>query len=100
MPKSSSWRQADAVGGHPTQTNICAVYPRSHRVPARIYARAIKAIREEDANETSRRTVLHLVAGANVRGMSSDERAHALISLADPAFRDELNDAAREMHLI
>ena len=36
----------------------------------------------------------------NVRGMSSDERAHALISLADPAFRDELNDVAREMHLI
>jgi len=36
------WRQADAVGGHPTQTIICAVYPRSHRAPARIYARAIK----------------------------------------------------------
>src|SRR6476619_5240846 len=53
VPKSSFWRQADAVGGHPTQTIICAVYPRSHRAPARIYARAIKAIREEDANETS-----------------------------------------------
>jgi len=36
----------------------------------------------------------------NLRGMSSDERAHALIGLADPAFRDELNAAAREMHLI
>jgi len=36
----------------------------------------------------------------NVRGMSSDERAHALIGLADPAFRDELSAAAREMHLI
>jgi itaconate CoA-transferase len=36
----------------------------------------------------------------NLRGMSSDERAHALIGLADPAFRDELNEAAREMHLI
>src|SRR5436309_10315666 len=24
---------ADAVGGHPTQTIICAVYPRSHRAP-------------------------------------------------------------------
>ena len=36
----------------------------------------------------------------NLRGMSSDERAYALISLADPAFRDELNAAAREMHLI
>jgi itaconate CoA-transferase len=36
----------------------------------------------------------------NLRGMSSDERAHALIGLADPAFRDELQAAAREMHLI
>jgi len=32
--------------------------------------------------------------------MSSDERADALIGLADPAFRDELSTAAREMHLI
>ena len=32
-------RQADAVGGHPTQTIICAVYPRSHRAPAPICAR-------------------------------------------------------------
>ena len=36
----------------------------------------------------------------NLRGMSSDERAHALIGLADPAFRDELSMAAREMHMI
>jgi itaconate CoA-transferase len=36
----------------------------------------------------------------NLRGMSSDERANALIGLADPAFRDELTAAAREMHLI
>jgi itaconate CoA-transferase len=36
----------------------------------------------------------------NVRGMSSDERAHALIGLADPVFRDELSATAREMHLI
>jgi itaconate CoA-transferase len=36
----------------------------------------------------------------NLRGMSSDERAHALIGLANPAFRDELSATAREMHLI
>jgi itaconate CoA-transferase len=36
----------------------------------------------------------------NLRGMSSDERARALIGLADPAFRDELTAAAREMHMI
>jgi itaconate CoA-transferase len=36
----------------------------------------------------------------NLRGMSTDERANALIGLADPAFRDELSASAREMHLI
>jgi hypothetical protein len=49
------WRQADAVGGHPTQTIICAVYPRLHGAPLPICVRAIKTIREEDANETSHR---------------------------------------------
>ena len=37
-----SWRQADAIGGHPTQTIISAVYPRSHRAPAPIYTRAVR----------------------------------------------------------
>jgi itaconate CoA-transferase len=36
----------------------------------------------------------------NLRGMSSDERANALIGLAHPSFRDELTATAREMHLI
>ena len=53
-----------AVGGHPTQTIICAVYPRSRRALAPIYARAITTIREGDANETSPRQLLHLAAGA------------------------------------
>ena len=36
----------------------------------------------------------------NLRGRSSAERAMGLIQIADPAFRDELTMAAREMHLI
>ena len=36
----------------------------------------------------------------NLRGMSSAERARALIGLAGPAFRDELTAAARGTHLI
>ncbi|AJC22570.1 acetyl-CoA hydrolase/transferase family protein [Pandoraea pulmonicola] len=36
----------------------------------------------------------------NLRGLSSDERARGLIEIADPAFRDELTAAARELHLI
>jgi itaconate CoA-transferase len=35
-----------------------------------------------------------------VRGKSSAERALGLIAIADPAFRDELSAAAREMNLI
>jgi itaconate CoA-transferase len=35
-----------------------------------------------------------------VRGKSSAERALGLIAIADPAFREELSAAAREMHLI
>jgi itaconate CoA-transferase len=36
----------------------------------------------------------------DMRGKSSAERAIGLIAIADPAFRDELTAAAREMHLI
>jgi itaconate CoA-transferase len=37
---------------------------------------------------------------ANLKGLSSTERAHALIALANPDFRDRLRDAAKEQHLI
>jgi itaconate CoA-transferase len=36
----------------------------------------------------------------NVKGLSSTERAHALIALAHPEFRDELTASAKAMHLI
>ena len=36
----------------------------------------------------------------NLKGLSSTERAHALIALAHPEFRDGLMDAAKEQHLI
>jgi itaconate CoA-transferase len=35
----------------------------------------------------------------NLKGLSSTERAHALIELAHPEFRDELTDAAKAQHL-
>jgi itaconate CoA-transferase len=37
---------------------------------------------------------------ANLKGLSSTERAQALIALAHPEFRDGLTNAAKEMHLI
>jgi itaconate CoA-transferase len=36
----------------------------------------------------------------NLKGLSSTERAQALIALAHPEFRDGLTNAAKEMHLI
>ena len=37
---------------------------------------------------------------ANMKGLSSTERAQALIALAHPQFRDELTEAARKQHLL
>jgi itaconate CoA-transferase len=36
----------------------------------------------------------------NLKGLSSAERAKALIALAHPAFRDELTHAAKQLHLL
>ncbi len=37
---------------------------------------------------------------ANLKGLSSTERAHALIGLAHPEFRDELMASAKKLHLV
>jgi hypothetical protein len=37
---------------------------------------------------------------ANLKGLSSTERAHALIGLAHPEFRDELLASAKKLHLV
>jgi itaconate CoA-transferase len=53
---------------------------------------------------TTPRTGVHYLVTengvANLMGLSSTERGHALIGLADPAFQDELTTAAKESHLI
>jgi len=53
---------------------------------------------------TTPRTDVHYVVTengvANLKGLSSTERAHALIALAHPNFRDGLTAAAKEMHLL
>ena len=36
----------------------------------------------------------------DLKGKSSTERAHALIGLAEPSFRDELREQAKKLHLI
>lgn len=37
---------------------------------------------------------------ANLKGLSLTERAHAILAIADPAFREELNASARKLGLI
>jgi itaconate CoA-transferase len=52
---------------------------------------------------TPRTDVHHVVTEhgvTNLKGLSSTERAYALIGLAHPAFRDELTAAAKASHLI
>jgi itaconate CoA-transferase len=53
---------------------------------------------------TTPRTDVHYVVTengvANLKGLSSTDRARALIGLADAAFQDELTAAAKELHLI
>jgi itaconate CoA-transferase len=38
--------------------------------------------------------------GPNLKGLSSTERAHALIGLAHPQFHEELTAAAKKLNLI
>jgi itaconate CoA-transferase len=57
-----------------------------------------------DGPVTTPRIDTHIVVTeygtADLKGKSSTERALALISLADPRFREELLAAARRMHLV
>jgi itaconate CoA-transferase len=53
---------------------------------------------------TTPRTDVHYVVTengvANLKGLSSTERAQALIALAHPNFQEGLTNAAKEMHLL
>lgn len=57
-----------------------------------------------DGPVTTPRIDTHFVVtefgSANLKGLSSTERAYALIDLAHPDFRSELLDSAKEQHLI
>lgn len=37
---------------------------------------------------------------ANLKGLSSTKRVHALVGLAHPAFREDLMRSVRELHLV
>ena len=53
---------------------------------------------------TSPRNDTHYVVtefgAVNLKGLSSTERAQALIALAHPEFRDELMASAKQLHLL
>ena len=63
-----------------------------------------KIVARLDGPDTTPRIDTHWIVtefgAANMKGMSSTERAKALIALAHPEFRDELTAAANAMYLI
>jgi itaconate CoA-transferase len=63
-----------------------------------------KIVARLDGPVTTPRIDTHYVVtelgAVNLKGLSSTERAKALISLAHPDFRDELTEAARKLHLL
>src|SRR5215472_10144220 len=76
MPKSLFWRQADAIGGHPTQAIISAVY---HARIARPRQAAARIAMEEDDNDTARG--LFGQALSSVGGLAR-ERAQSVVACA------------------
>jgi itaconate CoA-transferase len=63
-----------------------------------------KIVARLDGPDTTPRIDTHWIVtefgAANMKGMSSTERAKALIGLAHPEFRDGLMASAKELHLI
>jgi itaconate CoA-transferase len=66
--------------------------------------KASRIVARLDGPVTTPRIDTHYVVtefgAVNLKGLSSTERAQALIALAHPEFRDELTAAAKAMHLI
>jgi acyl-CoA hydrolase len=71
--------------------------PRSHGKASRIVPR-LQGPATDPRIDTQYIVTEHGLC--NIRGKSSAERALGLIESADPAFRDELTEAARDMHLV
>ena len=68
------------------------------------HGKVSRIVAQLDGPVTTPRIDTHYVAtefgAANLKGLSSAERALKLIELAHPEFRDELSAAARQLHLI
>jgi acyl-CoA hydrolase len=78
---------------------LASTYEREGRRESRIVAR----IAESNIITTPRTDVMYVVTEygiTNLKGKSVPERVRALIELAHPDFRDELERTAREYHLI
>jgi itaconate CoA-transferase len=68
------------------------------------HGKASKIVAKLDGPVTTPRIDTHIIVTefgwTNLKGLSSTERAKALIGLAHPSFRDELTEAAKKMFLI
>jgi acyl-CoA hydrolase len=90
-----------AYASHGGKAFLClaSTYEREGRRESRILAR----IADSNIITTPRTDVMYVVTEygiTNLKGKSVPERVRALIELAHPDFRDELERTAREYHLI
>jgi acyl-CoA hydrolase len=90
-----------AYASHGGKAFLClsSTYERNGRRESRIVAR----IADSNIVTTPRTDVMYVVTEyglANLKGKSVAERARALIELAHPDFRDELERTAREYRMI
>jgi acyl-CoA hydrolase len=90
-----------AYASHGGKAFLClaSTYEREGRRESRIVAR----IADSNIITTPRTDVMYVVTEygiTNLKGKSVPERVRALIELAHPDFRDELERTAREYHLI
>jgi acyl-CoA hydrolase len=90
-----------AYASHGGKAFLClaSTYEREGRRESRIVAR----IADSNIITTPRTDVMYVVTEygiTNLKGKSVPERVRALIKLAHPDFRDELERTAREYHLI
>ena len=68
------------------------------------HGKVSKIVARLDGPVTTPRIDTHIVVTeygwVNLKGLSSTERARALIGLAHPQFRDELTESAKKMFLL
>jgi hypothetical protein len=96
LKKTAAAAAVAAEGGNRTS---CAVLMR-RKAASRSFAHRAVARRARHESAHRQHYIVTEFGSANLKGLSSTERAHALIGLAHPQFREELTAAAKKLNLI